>query len=772
MLKEINYTTNNNNNTMINAPTYEETGIARKTDHKEYTWVAEPIFDPGYEFSCDHCGTEMEDSVSGFWKDDVRYCAHCAWDLFDQPEPISAYQIWKQEKDELKRQEAERIRLREEREEQERQHWKEEEEEHIYYLAWRAEHEAEKEAERKKNAVLWNNILAKQESAKLQERERQREQEKQEEQEEEERKQMNEENYNVLIIEPKYDFECCHCGIEMTETDGYTINYDRYCSICACELEEQEEIESTRLTCEYTGPEEHDPNYNYDALQSSKAEEDFYYGGRYGVYGGNDGGYYAEKDDSNWPNSRSYDWDPKPPSINDSDWYQAKKPVYSRSYDWDPKPEFDDDKPLFREHCDVQNNQLQNNQVQNNDTLPNSIEELYEYLEKNEFVKDNLTMITKENIIPINNMIPNQKFIESSKFSNFKSIEEIKEKIKTFMFVTTYHEGFEDWSQRLNEHGIIINRIKVFKYILEVEESRSETETETVENPIFTVSIFTDTITIRYGGSLWNQFEACLEELSIHLDGDNYDKYDKVVYDNFYTKKALCVTCGEVNYAELVYEVDYHPRMVCCDCIEKINCCDECNIVTLEHLFHKSNEIHKSNETKDLCFDCYFKKPLKEQIPLEAHLLRIIDIQSLTRNHFDILTDYAELANINIFEAYHYKSKCHFYNCKKTIEPHNWDAEQTLQFCCKRHCEYGDEIGCHCQNVYDGNIDYDDFYEEVTCKICNSPHEENVKSRVALTKSNENLKPIVSAICVFNEGIKMADVLSESLIDLCEYLNI
>jgi hypothetical protein len=85
--------------------------------------------------------------------------------------------------------------------------------------------------------------------------------------------------------------------------------------------------------------------------------------------------------------------------------FQAKNTVYSRCYDWDPKPEFDDDKPLFREHCDVQNNQLQNNQVKNNDTLPNTIEELYEYLEKNEFVKDNLTMSTKENIIPINNIL-------------------------------------------------------------------------------------------------------------------------------------------------------------------------------------------------------------------------------------------------------------------------------------------------------------------------------------------------------------------------------
>jgi hypothetical protein len=171
-----------------------------------------------------------------------------------------------------------------------------------------------------------------------------------------------------------------------------------------------------------------------------------------------------------------------------------------------------------------------------------------------------------------------------------------------------------------------------------------------------------------------------------------------------------------------------------------------------------------------LCFDCYFKKPIKEQIPLEAHILNCIDIQRLTCDHFNILTDYATLANITIFEAYRYKSRCHFYNCNQRIEPHNWDAEETRQFCCRRHCEYAEDLGCHSQNVYDGT-DYDDDYEEATCKICNSNHEANVKSRVELRNSGQGVKPIVSAICVFNEGIKMSNVLTESLVDLCDYFN-
>jgi hypothetical protein len=230
-------------------------------------WVGEIVYDPGYEFSCDHCGTEMEDRVGGYWKDDVRYCAHCAWDLFDQPEPISAYKIWRQQKDEQERQEAERIRLREEREERERQYWRDQEEEHEYYLEWREKHNAECEAERKN----LNNILAKQESARLQKKEQE------------------------------------------------------------CMDKENDDLYFTRL---YTGPEDHDPRYDYDSLQKEEAnaEEDLYYGGgRYGGYGGDDGGYRGNDDDDDDEPSRCYDWDPKP----------------SRCYDWDEQM------PTDIENCDL-----------------------------------------------------------------------------------------------------------------------------------------------------------------------------------------------------------------------------------------------------------------------------------------------------------------------------------------------------------------------------------------------------------------------------------
>jgi hypothetical protein len=267
-------------------------------------WVGEIVYDPGYEFSCDHCGTEMEDRVGGYWKDDVRYCAHCAWDLFDQPEPISAYKIWRQQKDEQERQEAERIRLFEEREEQERQYWRDQEEEHEYYLEWREKHNAECEAERKN----LNNILAKQESARLQKKEQE------------------------------------------------------------CMNKENDDLYFTRL---YTGPEDHDPRYDYDSLQKEEAnaEENFYYGGgRYGGYGGNDGGYRGNDDDDDDfqdEPSRSYDWDPKPSRCYDWDEQMPTdiencdllQSDHSRCYDWDQKPsrcyDWDEQMPTDIENCDL-----------------------------------------------------------------------------------------------------------------------------------------------------------------------------------------------------------------------------------------------------------------------------------------------------------------------------------------------------------------------------------------------------------------------------------
>jgi hypothetical protein len=214
-----------------------------------------------YGICCDVCGYEIEDNVTGYWRDgvtgvwsDVRYCGICVFDFVKQPKRNTAEQIWRRQEEARKEQErlrvpeSERRRLREEREERERQSRREYEEEIEEYRAWREQQKPER------NPAL-NNILAKQESARLQERERLRDEEK-------ERESMDEEDNDVT---------------------------------------------STRL---YTGPEEHDPRFDYDSLI----------------------------DDSDWlqahantattpvhcngEHSRSYDWDTKPP-IEEYDWIQT-----------------------------------------------------------------------------------------------------------------------------------------------------------------------------------------------------------------------------------------------------------------------------------------------------------------------------------------------------------------------------------------------------------------------------------------------------------------
>jgi hypothetical protein len=370
-----------------------------------------------------------------------------------------------------------------------------------------------------------------------------------------------------------------------------------------------------------------------------------------------------------------------------------------------------------------------------------------------------MNQINQINMPPVEEMnTPTQKLIGSNQFTNFKSIEEIKEKIKTFMLETTHSNGFEDWSQRGDIH-----HIQVYKYILEV----------TGVNSLFTVSIYTDTMTIRHGGSLWNQFEACLDELSDYLCEeynlqkyennmkDDLQKYESIlqdliiidhefvsfetyenakealfnvvcdeddivieIKDSFlitqqnarycfvlnsvmndptlfklyiyahkdevatkYMKRKLeecvdfmlvstqedmikyyeeedfgnngiCVTCGKINYTQPVCESEGRHRMVCLDCIEIGHSCEECDTFTTDKLYCNVEK------DKHLCFDCRFKEHLltKQQKPLWAHLLTIVEIQRLSKEHFNVLADYAALCKFTIFDAYRYKSQSHFRN--------------------------------------------------------------------------------------------------------------
>lgn len=250
-----------------------------------------------------------------------------------------------------------------------------------------------------------------------------------------------------------------------------------------------------------------------------------------------------------------------------------------------------------------------------------------------------------------------------------------------------------------------------------------------------------------------------------------YREQEAETLNNYYTNKALCVTCGEVNYAELVCEVEGHSRMVCCDCIEIVNCCKECNHLALDYVYDSPNYDGVRVANGDLCFDCKFKTNERQQMPLAVHMAIRSDIQFLTRKQFDILVDYAELCEFTIFDAYRYKSRCHCYDCDRMVPPSVWDAEEAVQFCCRRHCDIAELNGCHYQNVYDGSdgSDYDEDWEQATCKVCNnSNHDINMIPRITLNESDQDVKPIVSAICVFEE-LKMSNILEESLVDLCEY---
>ena len=265
----------------------------------------------------------------------------------------------------------------------------------------------------------------------------------------------------------------------------------------------------------------------------------------------------------------------------------------------------------------------------------------------------------------------------------------------------------------------------------------------------------------KYTQEMWDNFAGSKQQDYPCESDDNYDTY--------YTNKALCVACGEVNYAEPVCEVEGRSRMVCCDCIEIVNCCKECNNLSLDCVYDSPNCDGVRVANGDLCFDCKFKRPLREQMPLEVHLSIRSDIQFLTRQQFAVLEDYAELCEFTIFDAYRYKSRCHCYDCDRMVPPSAWDAEEAVQFCCRRHADLADLVGCHYQNVYDGS-DYNEDWEQATCKVCNnSNHDTNMIPRIELRESNQGVKPIVSAICVFNEELKMYNILAESLVDLCQY---
>ena len=258
-----------------------------------------------------------------------------------------------------------------------------------------------------------------------------------------------------------------------------------------------------------------------------------------------------------------------------------------------------------------------------------------------------------------------------------------------------------------------------------------------------------------------------VEELYEYLDEQLEEKYPYATEeetDHYLKNQDPCFMCSKFNYSNVMVDAG-RSRIICRDCYPNVKQCNECDTLTKDQTYYNFDTGVR------LCFDCQFKGEwLRGDMPLDEHLLIRREIQHLRLPYFDVLVNYAELAEFTIFDAYRYKSKCHFHDCIQRMSPSGWDAEETLAFCCRRHCEYSEDCGCHCTNVWNGT-DYDDHYEEATCKICNSPHKANVASRKALRESHMRNGPIVTAICVFNEQLKMSNILTESLIDLCQYFN-
>lgn len=647
-----------------------------------------------YGICCDECGYEIEDGCTGYWRDnvsgdwiDVRYCGICVRDFVKQPKRVSAEQIWRRQDEARKEQErlrvpeSERRRLREEREERERQSRREYEEEM-----------EEREAERKKKAAL-NNILARQEVARLQKKEQEQEQEC-----------MNEEDCDI------YD--------------------DRFC------IEEQQ---STRLTCEYTGPEEHDPRYDYDSLQSDQdfsrrvIEEEERYERSDWIQA------HANKFSTPPPTlvssdgerSRCYDWDPKPPRINwdDYDWIQAyankqrattpptlvsSDGELSRCYDWDPKPTIEeyewDSEPIIEEYDWIQANERrkfeegsQEESVQEDFApvsrllfpLPTTVEELYKYLD--------------DEVVSI---VPQDAILLDKETIRYNSYEEAKDSFNHGISIEN------EETQELPNAYIVSQEGGRYWFVL----------TSTSEPTKYRLSLYIkkDEIATKY---LLRKMEECIYFM------DCYD-YPQDYYQQI---KAVCFTCGDFNDVSEISDAG-RQRMLCQGCWTNCKQCCHCETITFDRLYN------------NLCFDCFFDKPLREQMPLEDHLQKIVAIQRLRPQYLEVLTKYAELCGIHLIRAYDYKSRCHLDYCNKPVGPSSWDAEVKTQFCCERHREGFDECG-HCYE--------EEPHLDSICKICYSSHD-------GIMLSSKGIGPVASAVCMFDK-LRMSNILFDSLVDLCEF---
>jgi hypothetical protein len=551
---------------------------------------------------------------------------------------------------------------------------------------------------------------------------------------------IDNEEKNTWVAEPvleypEWDYECFHCGKETEEHEGYLRDGECYCDACAYDLFDQP-MPKSKYTDEMWA------NFHKTCQASKEEEEDV--------------------------------WDELSKIVlgdKELEPEHVYKPI-SRSYCDD---HLDTDRQLSRDYHHGLEYGIPEPVRNLPDQLPGSVEELYKFLDKqleksiipddailidNDYVYcktyDEAKEILNRSTCYKNEVIQDlpDAYIISQNNSTFWFELSQDIKVPTKFIICVYAP--KDAVAKKYIRRMLEDCVYHMDYLINPEDyqNNEEDDDEDCATEEDEANFYREQAANQIAEEQNDMAQNDMDVLDIDVDK----------YDSYYTNKALCVTCGEINYAEPVCEVEGRSRMVCCDCIEIVNHCEECHNLTLDKLYYNEDQ------SKQLCFDCKFKEHLlvKQPAPLWAHLYRIVDIQRLEKKHFDILVDYAELAQLTIFDAFRYKSRCHYYNCDQKIHPSKWDSEDVVQFCCRRHSEFAEEDGCHCQNVYDGT-DYDNDWEQATCKVCNSPHEVNMIPRIALRDSHKHDGPIVSAICVFNEELKMSNVLAESLVDLCQY---
>ena len=484
---------------------------------------------------------------------------------------------------------------------------------------------------------------------------------------------------NPVLEYPEYEFECFHCGREMDKEGGYWKNEDRYCDSCACDLFDQP-----------------NPEYDFDTIDK---------------------------------------------------WFKSIEPV-------EVEVEDDVESRRLTSECD-----------------------LYEYDDTYDFDSLMLRVVCKiceqENVYTTELVCPDcwktcielpspQRLLPRTRsYCDDPNPDFLENKQDLIMPRVEYSWEINMW----DELAKIIFGQEQAQAVGEVVEAQAEAQAEAEAQAV----VDNDILFTREDAAFISdeEDEHKNEVKCLHTCDCVYDENEIHICPKYYTackiceyyisnndmpiineKHAVCSECLEINYVLCANCDDFSGKNMFCDkCEYKCSFAKQClkcdyndMPATFDYKMHENNtkkllccgRCYKSLQCLDCysftdyklreeqCFECHFKKELSPQKPLEDHLQKIIAIQRLPSKQFGILLDYAALCEFTIFEAYQYKSQCHWPGCKIEIQQRLWDANEQIQFCCYKHYELFEDFEPH--ERFD---DIDEEYDCVTCKACNSPHRRN-----------------------------------------------